>query len=478
MLLFSFFVNAQIDSNITIGKKEVITSKILNENRTIWIYTPNKTSINSSADKSYPVLYVLDGDAHFYSTTGIVQQLSQANGALPEMIVVAIENTNRFRDFVPANDLKKTNPFVDFLSTELIPYIDKKYNTAPYKVLMGHSLAGLTAINMLTKFPDLFNAYIAIEPSMWYDNEKFLKYTMTQLPKKNFSDKRLFVATANTMPRGMTLAQLNDDKSPETQHMRSIIKLNTFLKSTNNGLSFSEKYYESEGHNTVPLIGTYDGLRFIFNYYLFDATEKEFTDTSAFIAIKLRSHYANISDKMGYKNSAPEAFIKYIAYEALEKKQFNKAEALFKLNVDWYPQSHHAYESYADYFVVRNDTNNAIINYNKALAIDSNLIIKSKIKALSKNNESSIAATELKKYTGVYNLEMYNIPIVLEIRQNKLWAKVPGQEDDELIQLADKNFTVKGKQGYNITFEMDTHQPKSFTSVQPNGTFKAVFVKK
>ena len=124
LLLLSFCVNAQNSESITIGKKEIISSKILNENRKIWIYTPNITSQSVSPDKRYPVLYLLDGDAHFFSTVGIIQQLSQANGnsLLPEMIVVAIENTNRFRDFGPSADLNKTNPFIDFLSSELIPF--------------------------------------------------------------------------------------------------------------------------------------------------------------------------------------------------------------------------------------------------------------------------------------------------------------------------------------------------------------------
>ncbi len=177
-------------------------------------------------------MYLLDGDAHFFSTVGIIQKLSQANGngVLPEMIVVAIENTNRLRDIVASDDLNKTNPFIDFLSSELIPYIDKNYNTAPYKLLVGHSLGGLTAIDIPTKFPQLFNAYIAIDPSMWYNNEKFLKNTIAQLPKQNMNGKRLFVGTANTIPKGMTLPKLRNDISTETQHIRSIFKLDNFFK--------------------------------------------------------------------------------------------------------------------------------------------------------------------------------------------------------------------------------------------------------
>ncbi len=480
ILMFSSCLKAQNHENITIGKKEVITSKFLNENRTLLIYTPNSTSLKPNLEKRYPVLYLLDGSAHFLSTVGIIQQLSQANGngALPEMIVVAIENTNRIRDFVPSNDLNKPNPFIDFLSSELIPHIDRNYNTAPYKILVGHSLGGLTVINILTNFPELFNAYIAIDPSMWYNNEQYLTNTLTKLPTQNMNGKRLFLATANSMPKGMQLSQLKNDNSLETKHIRSIFKLNEFLKANSNGLFYQQKYYETENHNTVPLISEYDGLRFIFDYYLFEATEKDFTDSTGLIASKLKTHYTNVSDKMNYKNSAPESFINYLAYDALGKQHYSKAKALFELNIEWYPESSKVYDSYADYYLAQNDTASAIKNYQKSLQIQDNVETQGKLNALNSKKTTSTTTVDLQKYTGIYVLETYNISIVLEIQDKKLFAKVPGQADDEFEFQSENIFTVKGKQGYKVTFQMDGDKPIGFTSVQPNGTFKAVFKNK
>jgi predicted alpha/beta superfamily hydrolase len=480
LLLFPICLYAQNGENIPIGKKEVIVSKVLNENRTLWIYTPNITSKSPDLTKRYPVLYLLDGDAHFYSTVGILQQLSQANGngALPEMMVVAIENTNRIKDLVPSKEADKPNSFMHFLSTELIPHIDKNYKTAPYKLLVGHSLGGLTAIDILTKSPELFNAYIAIDPSMWYDHEKFLNHTITHLPKQNLNGKRLFIGTANTLPKGVKLSQLSTDKSFETQHIRSIFKLDRFLKNNGSGLVYASKFYESERHNTVPLISEYEGLRFIFDYYLLDAVEKEFTDSTTMIASKLKLHYDNVSKQMGYKNTAPEAFINYFAYDALDKKHHSKAKALFELNIDWYPESSNAYDAYATYFLARKDTANAIKNYQKALYFKNSIATQNKLNALTKQALTNPANVDLLKYTGVYVLKTYNIPVVLEIKDTKLFAKVPGQKDDELQFQGENIFSVKGKQGYQVTFQMDGDTPKGFTSVQPNGTFHAVFKNK
>lgn len=480
LLLLSLCTNAQNSELITIGKKESIYSNVLNENRKIWIYTPPITALSLSPDKRYPVLYLLDGDAHFFSTVGIIQQLSQANGngVLPEMIVVAIENTNRLRDFVPSDDLTKTNPFVDFLSTELIPHIDTNYNTSPYRLLVGHSLGGLTAIDILTKVPQLFNAYIAIDPSMWYNNEKFLNNTITQLSKHNMNEKKLFVGAANTMPDGMTLSQLKSDNSFETLHIRSILKLDDFLKMNTNGLLYVHKYYEKERHNTIPLICEYDGLRFIFDFYHLDLFEKDFASPTALIASKLKTHYANVSEKMGYKNSAPERFINYLAYEALGGNHFDKAQALFKLNIEWYPGSSSVYNSYADYFLAKKDTTNAIENYKKALQVNKDASTLGKLNAITQSKTLNSSIDDLQRYTGVYTLVAFNLDIKLEIRDGKLLAIVPGQADSEFLSISENVFTVKDQKGYTITFQMEGNKPKGFTSVQPNGTFEAVFKNK
>jgi predicted alpha/beta superfamily hydrolase len=484
LMLFTFYTKAQQTEHINIGKKITVFSKVLNENRKLWIYTPDITSLDKSAVKKYPVLYVLDGDAHFMSTVGIVQQLSQANGngVLPEMIVVAIENTNRLRDLTPTMDktgeANKRNPFVNFLSAELIPYIDSNYNTAPYKLLAGHSLGGLTAFDILANSPGLFNAYIAIDPSMWYENEIFLNHTIQKLPTQNLHRTRLFIGIANTMYNGMTLSKLTNDHTAETQHIRSIFKLDKVLKSSPNGLKYSRQYYEKERHNTVPLLSIYDGLRFIFGYYHLDLGEKDFADSTQLVALKIKNHYTNVSKEIGYKVSAPESLINYFGYDALFKMQYNKAEAMFALNMENYPASSNVYDSYADFCLAKHDTANAITYYKKALQLKDDATTRSKLNALTNQGSYNITLTELQKYAGVYMLETYQISIKLEIRNGKLWSVVPGQADSELVPVSKDVFTVKGIQGYTITFGMDADKPLGFTSVQPNGTFKAVFKNK
>ena len=82
LITFAGYSNAQNEESIVIGKKVTIYSNSLKENRKIWIYTPTTTASIPVSDKRYPVLYLLDGDSHFLSTVGIIQQLSQQMGML------------------------------------------------------------------------------------------------------------------------------------------------------------------------------------------------------------------------------------------------------------------------------------------------------------------------------------------------------------------------------------------------------------
>ncbi|MDQ6844117.1 MAG: alpha/beta hydrolase-fold protein [Bacteroidota bacterium] len=486
----SFAAEAQSDNKIVIGKVDSVYSQILGEKRKVWIYTPGMTSGDNDSGKHYPVLYLLDGDAHFVSVAGLIQQLSQANGnaVFPEMIVVAIPNTNRTRDLTPTHivsdppmmDSNFSKPsggsenFIAFIEKELMPHIDSAYPTAPYKILVGHSFGGLTVMDALTNHTRLFNAYVAIDPSMWYDRQQFLAATEQKLSKKKYDGIRLYVGIANTMEKGMTLAQMRKDTTSGTRHIRSIFELDKFLKANpQNGLKYASRYYDDDNHGSVPLASEYDGLRFIFDYYRFNLSGKEFADTSGDIVMKFKKHYTLLSKEMGYKVSAPEQFINYMGYDALGKKQYSRAAGFFKMNVENYPNSNNVYDSYADLLVAEKDTANAVANYKKALAIRDVAETNQKLNALEGKEIFKLNAEDLKKYTGVFELDSIPITITMVVKDNALWSQVPGQGEFQLVPLSPDAFTVKNLNGYEVRFNMTGDKAVGFTSVQPNGTFKA-----
>lgn len=480
---------AQADNKIVIGKVDSVYSNILNEKRKIWIYTPSITSGSADTNQRFPVLYVLDGDGHFASVAGLVQQLSQVNGntVYPEMIIVAIPNTNRTRDLTPthissdlpfmdSNSSKNTDGganFAAFIEKELIPHIDSAYPTQPYRTLIGHSFGGLMVMDMLTSHTKLFNAYIAIDPSMWYNKGHYLESVEKKLLEKKYNGTRLYIGIANTMPDGMTLQKMYKDTSTDTKHIRSIFKLDKFLKANpQNGLLYASKYYGDDNHSSVPLISEYDGLRFIFSYYRFNLTGKDFNDTTAALITKFKNHYNAVSKEMGFKTSPPELFINYLGYDAMANKHYAKAAASFEWNISNYPNSANVYDSYGDLFAAKMDTTNAIINYKKALAIHDNKDTKQKLDALE-GKKFELDEAELQKYAGEYEFEEIPISVKMVFKEHALWAEVSNGESYELVPFATDTFTLKNMSGYKVEFKMDGNKAAALTSYQPNGTFKA-----
>jgi hypothetical protein len=356
-----------------------------------------------------------------------------------------------------------------------MPHIDSVYSTAPYKVLIGHSFGGLTVMNVLTNHTKLFNAYVAIDPSMWYDKQRFLAAAEKNLTEKKYNGIRLYVGIANTMPTGMTLAQMKKDTTSDTRHIRSIFELDKFLKANpQNGLKYASRYYADDNHGSVPLASEYDGLRFIFDYYRFNLTGTDFRDSSDAIVAKFKKHYETVSKEMGYKVSPNELFINAMGYDAMSKKYYTRSAALFKMNIDNYPSSSNVYDSYGDLLAAEKDTLNAIANYKKALAIRHNAETQQKLNALEGKEIFKLTEEELQKYTGVFDLDSipgYSVTTV--VKDKALWAKVSDGDEGELVPFAPDTFTVKNKSGYMVHFEMDGDKVLGFTSVQPNGTFKA-----
>lgn len=186
--------------DFSIGETLEFHSTILNEKRIVNIYLPN--GYHPDSLKKYPVIYLLDGsvDEDFIHLSGLVQfgSFSWIN-MIPETIVVGIANVDRRRDFTfPTNNQKDKNAFpttgssekfITFLEQELRPLIEKTYKTDSPKTLIGQSLGGLLATEILFKKPDLFDNYIIISPSLWWDNESLLKYT----PKAYSSKKAIYI---------------------------------------------------------------------------------------------------------------------------------------------------------------------------------------------------------------------------------------------------------------------------------------------
>ncbi|WP_144281983.1 alpha/beta hydrolase [Chryseobacterium echinoideorum] len=168
-----------------LGVIDEIQSKELNEKRILNIYLPE--GYNPKDTVRYPVIYLLDGsaDEDFIHIVGLTQFNSfEWVNKVPKSIVVGIGTVDRRRDFTFPTTVvedRSANPtsghshrFISFIEKELQPYIQEKYKTSSSKTIIGQSLGGLLATEILFKKPELFNKYIIVSPSLWWDNGSLL----------------------------------------------------------------------------------------------------------------------------------------------------------------------------------------------------------------------------------------------------------------------------------------------------------------
>jgi len=376
LILFVFFSSSPHgqQSNILIGTEHKIQSRILGEERQYVVNLPSSYEKDEFyIQKKYPVLILLDGDTHFHSASGIIRYMG-GNEQIPEMIVVAVSNTNRTRDLTPTksktgiggnNDAQAfatsggSDNFFRFLETELLPQINKDYRTLPYRVLVGHSLGGLFAVDSFLN-QRVFNAYIAIDPSLVWDDQAILKKAKLILANNKSFKSTLYIAQANN--------PFNEGKNAGTRGEAFQSFIASLASNKSEGLRHSYAFFEHEDHFSVPLISLYQGLLFIFEGYKFPLNTLANKDAS-----DVKKHYEMFSQRVGVDIPPPGKLINGAASFLLySEKKVDKAIELFKLNQEYYPKSSVTYSSLGDAYKVKGNKEMAIINYRKSLEINAN----------------------------------------------------------------------------------------------------------
>ncbi|MGB5007983.1 MAG: tetratricopeptide repeat protein, partial [Ferruginibacter sp.] len=146
-------------------------------------------------------------------------------------------------------------------------------------------------------------------------------------------------------------------------------------------------FYENDDHGSVRLIGEYDALRFIFNYYKLKIYNSELEDPNIKLDSLLVTHYNTVSAQIGYLVKPGESLVNNLGYHMLRQKQFNKAEALFKLNIANYPETANCYDGLGDLYLAKGDTLKAIENFKKTLTLKAIPETKQKLEKLLKEKE-------------------------------------------------------------------------------------------
>lgn len=250
---------AQETKPFVLGSIEEIQSNVLSEKRILNIYLPEGYNQNDTI--KYPVIYLLDGsaDEDFIHITGLVQFLSYSwIDMVQKSIVVGIANVDRKRDFTYPTTIEKDKKdfpttgssakFISFLENELQPFIEKKYNTSSSKTIIGQSLGGLLATEILFKKPELFSKYIIVSPSLWWDNESLLNN-----PKLTFKDN------------SRKLVYIGVGKEHKVM-IKDAKRLSKLLKKYKNDIDVTYDFFEKEDHGTILHQAVYTAFREFKNF--------------------------------------------------------------------------------------------------------------------------------------------------------------------------------------------------------------------
>jgi predicted alpha/beta superfamily hydrolase len=358
-----------VGTEISIGRELSIDSKILGEARTIQVALP-ATYAERHAYTRYPVLYLLDGQKFFQTVTGVVRHLaSDASPRVPDMIVVGVTSQQRVRDSSPTHSLKGprgmdepdyapsggADKFLRFLTDELAPFIDRSYSTSGYRVIVGYSFTGVPVMHAIFTRPQAFNAYLAIDPSWWWDDYLLEKEARSFIAAGTVENRALFVTTTTNNPPPEFLPKL-----------RYVDALASMLEAQPvKGLRFGLRVYEDETHHSLAMRSVYDGLSHVFDGYA--------PNLDALYAHpeRLEEQYRALSLRLGSDVFLREDLVNYFGYVFLNTyRDLDKARLYFGLNTRHYPKSPNAWDSLGEAQAAKGDREQAIVSYRRSLALD------------------------------------------------------------------------------------------------------------
>lgn len=380
-----------------VGVLDSLYSNYLKESRSFYVEYPESYDPNSS--KKYPVAFILDGEV-LLPTVNVVQSY-YSGGFTPEMILVGISNsTNRTRDLTTSKissmygmsfneENGEADNFRKFIESELIPFIEKKYPVTDFRTLIGHSYGGLFSIYMLIHHPHLFSNFLAIDPSLDWDDLKLINGAKEKLSRQNYKNKSLFMSLSGQLHMQnpeITIENVMQDQSDFTLFPRSNIMFSNLVKeNSENGLNYEWKFYSRDLHGTVPFPSIMDGLISNFKWYQMENTDKfNSPETPKEVLSEIINYRAQkLETNFGYSVPPyPEDLLNALGYMSLDMGQTKKSKMFFEYAIHFYPNSANVYDSMSEYFERNNDFKNALKFAKKAFEISGDPYHEEKIQKL------------------------------------------------------------------------------------------------
>ena len=321
LFLFTFSLHAQSNDYLINVERGNFYSETLKMEKSYQVFLPE--SYNYSNASTYPVVYLMDGDYNFYYQTGVIEMLSNVSEKIPELVVVAISDNGNAGYRLDCTMKTENNPqgntatFIEYLEKELKPKIRATYRVSSYEILIGHSLGGLFATNVLLEKPDAFDAYIAIDPSYWWE-------------------ENLIVATADSLFKGKEdlgpnfFVTLADSKQMGVHEFVGVLE-----KRFPDSKKWKFRYYEDETHGSVGMISVKDGLVKIFENW--ELKREKFYELGT--ATNIINHYKTLSDQYQGITRIPPLLFSNITYYFFRKNQPEELELIETAVNEYFPAS-------------------------------------------------------------------------------------------------------------------------------------------
>ncbi len=331
---------------VIIGTYRIIHSDILNEDRTLLIHLPD--GYEESTD-SYPVFYMLYGNHMNTYFTECVSVLSQyaSSGRIPPMILVAVSNTDRYRDLIPFDrEGNKTgiDNFIAFFRDECIPSIEARYRTKEYRVLLGPQAGANFALYIMFTAPYLFDAFIINNPFRWASGrDLFLEKAEVYFKDHDLFDKFLFIT--NDASDGL-----------EREGNIYIGKLEAIVEKYQPQGFTLQLNYLPENDDFISPLGVRDGLKALFSSYQMpeDAPVNSLAD--------IISYYRDLSDRLGFDIDIPGHVLSRQSDRLMQANRQKEAVEIYHYMIDHDAHAPDAYWRLAD-LAIRNGNYQAAKEY-------------------------------------------------------------------------------------------------------------------
>jgi predicted alpha/beta superfamily hydrolase len=322
-LLFFFCISVFSQKNT-----ETFDSYKLGEKREISIALP--TSYDQNQTKKYPLLFLLDGEYLFDPFNGALTYGAYWDD-LPEMIIVSVnqnKNGERYSDssFDPVTGIpvRKGALFFEFVAGELIPYIEKKYRVAPFRIIAGHDTTAGFLNFFLYKDAPLFNAFISLSPELAPEMERRIPEKLSNLKQPVFY-------------------YLSSGDSDIPQLLEPIKTLDENIKALQNPhLSFRYDSFKDATHYSLVLFSIPSALYQIFGTYK-PISSTEYSDKIVILqngyADYLINRYDDLFKKTGLRIPVRLNDFKAIEAAIIKNNAYNEFDKLAEIANEYYPKS-------------------------------------------------------------------------------------------------------------------------------------------